>query len=527
MRIPRNVILFAATAALSSAVTYFVTDSANEKELDEMRKQIAELEKKEREAVVTQRISEQMEDIAFQQKAASDIQRERAIEQSKIADMERGKAEIERGLALAAQHKAVEAAAEAKRQAEIAEAQTVLATNNMIAAEEARAHADTLFYLARANSLAQTSLQMSANGSTDLSRLLSYASWHYTNEYGGDKYQQDLFSSLLRSSEGNKSINLNLKGSIRKVDLGKNDKHTYVFGVTDYGEAFVYGTKSEKVVKTSHNFRDLVAIDTANIVALDIAGTVASFEFFTKDVDYPAYKPKETYIGEGKWTHLLLLEDKKTLVAMSEHSVVWLNMEDMQKIAQYDIEGYLTVMGMEGNRLHMFADGGQHYYSDVPGKVEAAPMSVIKERVTAYHYDNVRQYHILGLSNGIVYIIGNDGNIKKELIGHNGSITHLTSFDNLLATSSYDHTLRFWSIRDLSTIITPFEQTIDKWPLSFVINPKSSLIWIGTEGGGLMNFHISAARNAETTKKKLTREFTPEEWNYYIGKNVPYKELLK
>ena len=169
--------VLASVAAISCGVTYLVCEQVYEAKTAELQEQISDLQKKELQAKVTQRVSEQMEDIAFQQKDISDKQREEAVRQSRIADMERGKAEIERGFAQQAQKKAVLAAEQADQMRIMAVDQKELATKNMMEAEKARAMADTLFYLSMGNSLAQSAL---AKGSvaTDISRLLSYASWH-------------------------------------------------------------------------------------------------------------------------------------------------------------------------------------------------------------------------------------------------------------------------------------------------------------------------------------------------------------
>ena len=81
--------VLASVAAISCGVTYLVCEQVYEARTAELQEQISDLQKKELQAKVTQRVSEQMEDIAFQQKDISDKQREEAVRQSRIADMER------------------------------------------------------------------------------------------------------------------------------------------------------------------------------------------------------------------------------------------------------------------------------------------------------------------------------------------------------------------------------------------------------------------------------------------------------
>ena len=135
-----------AIAVIAGLIVYVFASSGYESEISELNNRIEEMKSAERNALITKRISEQMEDIAYEQKALSDKQRERAEEQSRLADIERGKAELERGLAVKAEQQARASAQEAENMRAIAEQQSTLATQNMEEALKARSHADTLFY---------------------------------------------------------------------------------------------------------------------------------------------------------------------------------------------------------------------------------------------------------------------------------------------------------------------------------------------------------------------------------------------
>ena len=46
-------------------------------------------------------------------------------------------------------------------------------------------------------------------------------------------------------------------------------------------------------------------------------------------------------------------------------------------------------------------------------------------------------------------------------------------------------------------------------------------LWIGDESGAISHIMISPDRMAERIQKGLKRDFTDDEWNYYIGNNLP------
>ena len=110
-----------AIAVIAGLVVYVLVSSGYKRHIESLENRIDEMEAAERNALITKRISEQMEDIAYEQKALSDKQRERAEEQSRRADIERGKAELERGLAVKAEQQARASAKQAEHMRKIAE----------------------------------------------------------------------------------------------------------------------------------------------------------------------------------------------------------------------------------------------------------------------------------------------------------------------------------------------------------------------------------------------------------------------
>ena len=50
-------------------------------------------------------------------------------------------------------------------------------------------------------------------------------------------------------------------------------------------------------------------------------------------------------------------------------------------------------------------------------------------------------------------------------------------------------------------------------------------MWTGDQRGNLTQTIISVPLMVNKIKESLTRDFTREEWNYYIGASVPYEKL--
>lgn len=518
-----KVMQFAIVAAASSGVTYYVCQKDYEEKIGQMDKQVALLREKEHNAVVTQRISEQMEDIAYQQKEISDKQKERAEEQSRIADIERGKAEFERGMAQMAEHKAVRAAKEADSMRVVAERQTAIATSNMREAVEARAQADTLFYLSLSRSLAQASLRESAGGySTDLSRLLSYASWHYARQYSKDVYQQELYQSLIRSSDLLRNNAGIVKGNVRFIKVVRIDGVKVTMAVTDYGEILFINPQDVALYQVPQfDIRD-VAMSGSTFYALTSDGIIVRAKTDgalegagNVDIDDIAHLPAD------KWRHIMQTADGKQLVAIADNHIVWYDIEKTEPALIMPVSKRLTALGMADGVMHIFAADGVHYTTTVQGELKQSDMPFLKSDVTAFAYDRNNRQMYLGMKDGSIHITDNQCNEAYVLTGHTSEITHLIMHGDALMSGSYDKTLKFWRPNNIMNKIPPFEQKLDLWPLTFDVDRETHTMWIGTASGYLINFCVNMQVNADANRKLLKREFTDTEWNYFIGPLIP------
>lgn len=517
----------AIAAAVASAVTYFVCDNMYREKAELLEEQITELQKAAGEARVTQRISEQMEDIAFQQKEISDKQREAAESQKKIADIERGKAEMERSLAQTAERKALASAEEAERMRQLADEQKEEAVRNMQAAELARAQTDTLYHLSLGATLAQSALSF-GNNVNNLTRLLAYSSWYYTKEYGGDEYDENVFKAVLYSSNNFERINTILKGSVRSIKTVGINNRRWAIGVTDVGEIFCYNTNKEHRFFTTGNlnFRDMDIIDAENFVTITSNGMVNILGYTSMDTSLPEEKASTTLQGT-QWRKIRKLKNDNTLIAISDKKAVWLDARTLNIIAEQPLEGDPTAIGFEDNIIHIFGKDNIHYISEKPGIIVKMPLSKIDMRITAYHYVKGYNYHVIGTESGNIYIINNNGEITTTLTGHEGAITSLGDSYNFIISTSYDRGLKYWNISNGESILANFSVGFDKWPLTFDIDQKEEMIWIGNAEGHVNRYCINPTQNALSTQSLITSDFTKAQWDRYIGPLLPFQSFMK
>lgn len=535
LKIIQKGIAFAATAAVSSGLTYWLCADNNERTVAELRERVAELQGKELSAMVTKRVSEQMEDIAFQQKTISDQQRERAEKQSRIADLERGKAELERSFAREAELQAVGSAREADSMRLLAERQTVVATRERQEALAARAKADTLFYNSLGKFLAQNAIAQSHVGADDLASLLSYSSWYYTQNYGGDVYQQDVFTSLLKTAGNSMQQTGSLVGSVRSIVKGDNndgESGSSFVAVSDYGEIAVLtplpskgydtGKYRTRVIFSDKKcvFRDVQTDGSDACYALDITGKLVR-----QRISQPQTIMLPLQLPTDKWKHLLRRADG-TLVAVGENSVAWVDGNTMAILNIVKVQGGITEAGLLDDKLMLFCNSGRMVGFESYKETSSVPIKMPKgETVTAFTYVKDKDWLVLGTETGPVYIYNRTGKLLNSLHGHTGRVTHMERMAWMLVSSSYDHTVRLWDLRDINSLITSVNITYDRWPLCFAEDEKQRTIRVGLEGGDIRSVNVSVDKNAENTHKSITRDFSADEWRYYIGKDVPYRRF--
>ena len=551
-----------AIAVIAGLIVYVFASSGYESEIAELNNRIEEMKSAERNALITKRISEQMEDIAYEQKALSDKQRERAEEQSRLADIERGKAELEREIAREAEQKARASAKEAENMRAIAEQQSTLATQNMEEALKARSHADTLFYQSLARSLAQTSITQYKSGDKSLAALLAYSAWYYTDKFKGNVYHQDIYTALLDNAPRAKMHIGRVSGNPRAMaklpySSDKDAKKGYIIA-TDYGEISNFVPKvnskgfvdnyDEQTIFNNPNylFRD-VCISNGFILALDVSGTLVKTSLtstndkrtnndFAGKGPRPAQRIKDDAVVSRKylpmsnmpqerWRHLLQNDESK-IIAVGEHQVVWLDASGNNILHTHSITDEISEAGVFENTLVIFTKTGK-LLTFIDGKPSnSSHISLPRNNpVSYYYYMKDRGMHILGTEDGDVLLYDSDYKYVKSLVGHSGAITHMEHLGWCLATSSYDHRICLWNLEDLNTQIAPIEVHYNKWPLSFTTNRDNWTLIVGLADGEIQSLHISVEDNKDNVHDHIERDFTPQEWKYYIGEGVKYRRF--
>ena len=507
-------------ALLGAAVAGIIGWYSERGRVAEMEAQIAGLQKDEKRSVVLRSISKQMEDIAFQQKEISDEQREEALQQKRMADDMRQSAEIERQNALEAQQKAIVSEHQAQDAREVAESERLMAEHQRVQAEFSKRVADTLSYIALGRSLGSVAIAEEMSGNTELATLLAYASHLYTTRYKGDVYYPAVFQSLLLTSKGMHSYPKHRGAVMCVYDLPTKEER--IMTADSYGTVMVHQKQGEKLVSktlfndSKYDFRSAyVNKDGTFFAVVSRSGNLVCFEN-----------------GSYKTTPLMGLDnpmfvtslDDNTLLVASNNGLAFYNIKEKRVIASRSLNFRITCWSRYNNLPILFDDKGKQHLVKSIDEISTS-QNPVSGRVTAFASSKNSKQQVYGMSDGTVYLFNERTSKVTKLVGHLSRISQIKLNSYKLLTSSYDGTVMFWNTA--SEKIAPTTMvTTNSWIMDFCYDKKKESIWIGDQDGVITDALLSVPVMVDVLKKKLKRNLTNEEWNYYIGKNVPYESFI-
>ena len=534
-----------AVVAGVAALAYRMGYNRSRKELASLKEEMEQMEAAGKDAAIVKRVSQQMEDIAYQQKAISDQQRDRAEEQSILATQNAYRAEMESRAAHEAELKAQSAAQVAERERANAERQQEIAVEQRDEATHAKNVADTLNRRTQARSLAVSSQVRREAGEPEVADLLAYASWYFLKNNRGNQYYSETFKSLTQATDGILRYKMKEGGAVNALAKVPGRPGQCV-AVSNFGEVerlTVNASQGGKRISSNallfnslFDFRDVLIKDNS-IYALSLKGPLCVLDFEGNHVEVQL--PEDNYfklvpIGDG-----LLVAGRKSLSWYSDGKIT----------GSEELPGTLSaIVEREGVTCLFFTDGG-YAEMDVAGRiVEKAPL--LKGVVTAAYYDKASKCLLLGVEDGTVYPVNQYDRVMETMAAHKAKCMDITMLGPVVVTGGYDKTAYIWNMDNLlfesglsfreelqkekvekrvsgsqevpTEWLVPVDYTFDGWTLAVCGDEDGKSVWIGTSSGNVMLLNASADDMAQQLHNKLKRNLTQQEWTRYVGVSIPY-----
>ena len=297
---------------------------------------------------------------------------------------------------------------------------------------------------------------------------------------------------------------------------GRNDNR--VVSVSSFGGISIHEKKGEQLESQSlfdnstFDFRDVFIDSQGVIYAASRTGHLVVIEDGVANVIPVNYLDNPMQVTS--------IDDDNLLIT-GERGLAQYEKKRKMIVATRELDFRLTATSRYDDHPVLFDDQGrQHVVMDINELVTTD--IPVKGRVTAFASSKESRKRVYGMSDGTIYLFDEkDGKITK-LGGHLSRISKLKMVNHRLYSSSYDGTLKFWNTN--SEKIMPMTLlSAGSWIMNFTFDPSKQFAWIGDQNGNLMEALLSVPMMADIIKKKLKSNLTIEEWNYFIGRNVPYE----
>ena len=537
-----------AVVAGVAALSYHLGSRKAQRELAAMQDEMGRLMDAEKDAAIVKRVSQQMEDIAYQQKAISDQQRDRAEEQSLLATHNAALAEMESRAAREAEHKANAAAEVAEQERANAEVQQQIALEQRDEATHAKNVADTLNRRTQARSLAVSSQVRREADEPDVADLLAYASWYFLKNNRGNTYYSETFKALTQATDGIPRHKVKENGAVTALSKVPGSPGQCV-AVTNYGEVeWLTASKKDGVKQINskqllfnpeYDFRD-VLVSGKKIYALSFKGPLCKLDF-TGNLD-TAPLAADDYFKLIQTRGRMLIAGRRSLCWYTDGSISESVPLDKHLSAIVDRDGTICLFYSDGSYAEMNATG------QITEKTPLVPFVV-----TAAYYDKATECLLLGVEDGTVYPVNQFNRVMETLAAHKSRCMSITMLGPIIITGGYDKNAFIWDMDNLlfesglsfreelkrksvgkrvasgteipTEWLVPVDYSFDGWTLAVCGDDDGKSVWIGTSSGNVVLLNSSADDMAQQLYNKINRNLTQQEWIRYVGISIPYMKF--
>jgi WD40 repeat protein/energy-coupling factor transporter ATP-binding protein EcfA2 len=472
-------------------------------------------------------------------------QTEKAVQAAIEADQQRSRADTAAMMAeerrLVAEEKTKEAAKQtalAQRNLATANSETARAIKNQQEAdlqrklaEQASQEAFQRRMLSTAKSMAVKSQQVTND--PDLKALLAYQAHLFYTEYGGNEHDVDIYSGLYQSLKTLLGTTYNVyKGhtdAVRSVVFLPNTSSFITAGSDGRILKWNLGTE-KKEFATILEGRGVIenmkiSSDGKWLVAAESRKGLILCDLKSESV------PRNVIGADLNIKTMAFAPDNKTVyVAGLNNFIEVLNMESGSIGKFRDMGSRVSSISISPDGAILAAgtrDGKTHIYSLSDDASDNEIYNDPNNEVQSVSFSPDGKYLACGTIGGDVMIFGGDTfKIVGILTGHSARITDIVFNENstTMATSSYDGKVLYWDMTDLTN---PPISMDDNSGFVFSVSISSDgkyLISGSAEEDRLISRPTEVAMLASKICALISRNFSEEEWNTYVGEDIPYQK---
>ncbi|TDB64012.1 WD40 repeat domain-containing protein [Arundinibacter roseus] len=510
-------------------------------------------EEQTKESISQKRIAEQQEMIAEQQRRLTEEQRSIAVREQQLAQVKRLEAEVAKQVAVLERMKADTAQRIAVKQKDLAVLAKAEADLMRFQADSARRvailsqkDAEEQRGKAIARSVAIQSYQMADNAQDALPGLLAIQAYRFNVRNKGQADNPDIFRALSKATDSKTILRWHRDIVRTLVPTGKADQYA---STGDDGTVKLWSTNLDQqptvqtfatAEKVAPSLRAIgIAADGASLLAGSSRGML--YHWSTAD---PAALPKVVKAHAGVVTSIIVPKKSSQVITVGGDGTIrtWklsANGLDSLQNLKSGIDIFCARLTPDGKRLACGSSKGRVVIFDL-ANLDKEPETYnyygFGTRVTALAFSPSGTNLITANSSGALYQWNFTKN-KIDRIGlplsgrHTSSVNDIVFSPNgaFMATCSYDWTVHLWNYENISNRqIQPIViDDYDTWVLGLAFSPDSKQLVACGADRTIRAWNIDPRDLYEQVVKKADRDMTVDEWNRFIGKDIPYEKIVQ
>jgi WD40 repeat protein len=246
------------------------------------------------------------------------------------------------------------------------------------------------------------------------------------------------------------------------------------------------------------------------------------------NLNQPNTPPEFIEAHKGAVDDLEFVEGKDILISTgSDKTVMYWNLlnGDKRTIVTHATRIRAIALSKDGNYVYGGTDDGQLIRWTITSGDARVLYEAKGQGINAIAVNSTGSRLAIGDKSGNI-IIFDAASARKlaQIKGHNARIQDISySPDNsLLATSSYDGTIRIWNASKLSdspVVITEHES----WALAVAFSPDGRTLVTSCQKGDIYYWATLSKYYAEQVCGNVSRNFTDQEWDIYVGMDIDYQ----
>jgi WD40 repeat protein len=491
--------------------------------------------------------AEEQTKIAEDQKSLAQQKEQEALVQKELADKEKRNAQASAYEANRQQKIAIQKSQEATEQRSIAVEKAEEAKKQQLLAEEASERAQQLRMLSISQSMAVKSLQIDID--TTLRALVAYQSYLLNKQYKGNEFNPDVYNGMYFAQKylyGSKETDFlkhtyqvkalsNLIGTNGFFSAG-SDGAIVKWNIDDNraGELFFNTNNTNRTLSLSPDGNAMLCgLNTGELLYFNLTATPTQPEIlfqFNSAVTASNFSGENYIVACDNLGNTCIIDRSTKAVELLDAKLF------IKELIPYK-SGYIA-LNKSGLLLIIQSFKPLAYETyQLEYAVGGKTGSLKKADITLENYGPVvnsfaistDQVNIaLGDLNGNVLVFQlNDLKFLNRLTGQSARINSLdfSMKSNYLASASNDGSVLVWKTSDYN--LAPYQlKDNDAWVLQVKFIQKENLLFAAYADGKIRKWNLSLDELAQNIKPKISRNFTVEEWQQYLAKDIDYNKTI-